>query len=141
MNYQVLTAAIRAARMDIEQQAKSGELKGNKAVACEALFPLWEPGVYSLGDIRRYEHQVWRCCQEHDSTGQTGWTPGAAAALWAPYHAAEPKYAKPFLQPTGAQDAYQKGEVCLFEGGLWRSLIDGNAYSPAVYPNGWEALS
>ena len=138
--FHALTAAIRGARMDMEALALAGELKGNRAVACEGLFPLWEPGAVSLGEVRRWEGQVWRCCQTHDSTGQPGWEPGAAPALWAPYHATDPAFAKDFFQPTGAQDAYQKGEVCRFEGRVWRSLLDGNGYSPQAHPSGWEAV-
>ena len=139
MDYSALSAIIRAVRMDMQELAQAGSLNGSKAVACEGIFPVWEPGAYVIGDVRRFNNQVWRCCQAHDSTGQPGWEPGAAAALWAPYHTADPAFAKDFFQPTGAQDAYQKGEVCRFEGRVWRSLLDGNGYSPQAHPSGWEA--
>ena len=32
---------------------------------------------------------------------------------WVPYHTTDPKKAKPFIQPTMAEDSYQKGEVCI----------------------------
>lgn len=43
-----------------------------------------------------------------------------------------------FVQPTGAHDAYAIGDRVRFDGHTYRSLIDGNAYSPTEYPQGWE---
>lgn len=138
--FHALTAAIRGARMDMEALALAGELKGNRAVACEGLFPLWEPGAVSLGEVRRWEGQVWRCCQAHDSTGQPDGNRGRPPPYGPPTTPPTRPFAKDFFQPTGAQDAYQKGEVCRFEGRVWRSLLDGNGYSPQAHPSGWEAV-
>lgn len=46
-----------------------------------------------------------------------------------------------FVQPTGAQDAYAKGDKVRFDGKVYESLIDGNVYSPADYPAGWQEIS
>jgi hypothetical protein len=43
-------------------------------------------------------------------------------------------------QPTGAHDAYNTGDIVNYNGVLYRSRIDGNAYSPEAYPQGWEAV-
>lgn len=43
-----------------------------------------------------------------------------------------------WVQPTGAHDAYNKGDKVTFEGKHYMSLIDGNIWSPAAYPAGWE---
>lgn len=43
-----------------------------------------------------------------------------------------------FVQPTGAHDAYNKGDKVTFEGNHYISLIDGNVFSPAEYPAGWQ---
>ena len=42
-------------------------------------------------------------------------------------------------QPQGAQDAYMTGDKVTFEGKHYVSLIDNNTWSPAAYPQGWEA--
>lgn len=47
---------------------------------------------------------------------------------------------KDFVQPTGAHDAYNKGDKVLFDGKVYVSTIDGNVWSPSVYPNGWEIV-
>ena len=46
-----------------------------------------------------------------------------------------------FVQPTGAHDAYKKGDKVKFEGKVYESLIDGNAYSPSAYPVGWKEIT
>lgn len=45
-----------------------------------------------------------------------------------------------FVQPTGAQDAYKKGDKVSFNGKIYESLIDGNVYSPSAYPLGWQEV-
>ena len=45
-----------------------------------------------------------------------------------------------FVQPTGAHDAYQKGNKVRFNGVIYESLIDGNVWSPEVYPAGWKVV-
>lgn len=59
-----------------------------------------------------------------------------------PYNTTDPKKAKPFIQPTMAEDSYQKGEVCIWtDGKVYRSIMEtANAYSPEAYPQGWEVV-
>ena len=41
-------------------------------------------------------------------------------------------------QPTGAHDAYMRGDKMVYtDGKVYKSLIDNNVWSPDVYPNGW----
>ena len=42
-----------------------------------------------------------------------------------------------FVQPTGAHDAYDKDEAVTFEGSVYVSKVDNNAYSPTAYPPNW----
>lgn len=46
-----------------------------------------------------------------------------------------------WVQPTGAHDAYQTGDHVMFEGAEYKSLIDGNTWSPTAYPQGWEKIN
>ena len=48
---------------------------------------------------------------------------------------------KDFVQPTGAHDAYAKGDKVRFNGKVYESLIDNNAYSPSAYPAGWKEIT
>lgn len=43
-----------------------------------------------------------------------------------------------WAQASGAHDAYQAGDIVNYNGTLYQSLIDGNVWSPDVYPAGWE---
>jgi len=45
-----------------------------------------------------------------------------------------------WVQPTGAHDAYELGALVIFEGQVYRSLIDANVWSPTDYPAGWEGV-
>lgn len=45
-----------------------------------------------------------------------------------------------FKQPTGAHDAYKKGDKVLFNNKKYESLIDNNVYSPEAYPAGWKEI-
>jgi hypothetical protein len=40
-------------------------------------------------------------------------------------------------KPSGSHDAYNIGDVVDYNGTLYKSLIDGNVYSPEEYPSGW----
>lgn len=46
-----------------------------------------------------------------------------------------------WAQPMGAHDAYQTGDIVIFQGKKWRSSQDGNVWSPAAYPQGWEEVN
>ncbi len=43
-----------------------------------------------------------------------------------------------FAQPSGAHDAYGKGDRVRFKGKIYISLLDGNVWAPDVYPAAWE---
>ena len=45
-----------------------------------------------------------------------------------------------YVQPLGAHDAYKIGDKVTFNGKKYVSLIDGNNWSPSVYPQGWEEV-
>lgn len=47
---------------------------------------------------------------------------------------------KEFVKPTGAHDAYKKGDKVVFEGDCYESLLDANVWSPAEYAQGWRKL-
>ena len=45
-----------------------------------------------------------------------------------------------FIQPTGAHDAYKKGDRITFQNKRYESVIDDNVYSPENYPAGWKLV-
>ena len=109
-----------------------GELDDDQAETVTILFPEWEAGVvYTVGDRRQYDGLLYRCVQAH--TSQAGWEPPMVPALWTRTSTEEwPEW----IQPTGAQDAYARGDKVSHNGGHWVSDADGNVWEPGVY--GWS---
>lgn len=52
----------------------------------------------------------------------------------------EPEIIPEWVQPTGAHDAYQKGDKVRYKGEVYECLIDNNVWAPDVYPAGWQQL-
>lgn len=125
----------RALRPLIEQAAVS--LPDEDALGGIELFPAWAAGVAYTVDVRvRYEGKLYRCVQAH--TSQAGWEPSETPALWT--EVAKPGEIPVWKQPTGAQDAYAKGDKVWYpEKGdtVYISTVDANVWEPGVY--GWEA--
>lgn len=98
------------------------------------LFPSWQNGkAYTVGDRVRYEADLYRCIQAH--TSQADWTPSAAVSLWVKI--ADPAIEWPeWVQPTGAHDAYKKGDKVTHNGEHYISNCDANVWEPGVY--GWD---
>ena len=125
--------------------------------------PEWrDPGtdhasMYREGDIVRYKDKLVRSIHK----GLYSWEPGVLncdGRIWEDItpktpdeepkaetkdEAPEPAAEKPadFKTPTGAHDAYAKGTKVTYNGAVYESLIDANAYSPDAYPQGWKKIS
>lgn len=110
------------------------KLDDASALEAMALYPLWEVGKsYSVDARIRYGDFLYRVVQAH--TSQADWTPPNVPALFVKVSLDEwPEW----VQPTGAHDAYKKGDKVTYNGTHYVSLIDGNSWSPDAYPAGWE---
>lgn len=140
MRWDALEAVVRMAKIQAQAAAATGNMTDDQVLSVAALYPEWAPGNYDVGDVRNHEGQTWQCVQAHDSTATPDWSPGAVAALWTPYRATNPRYARPWIQPTGAHDAYQAGEYMVLDGITYRCLQDTVVHSPAELPEAWEAV-
>jgi hypothetical protein len=105
------------------------------------IYDPWQVGkAYSVGDFLIYgensvgDPQLYKVVQAH--TSQADWKPDAVASLYVAIGLDEQGYPV-WSQPTGAHDAYNKGDIVEYNGTLYQSLIDGNVYSPDAYPDGW----
>ena len=131
--------AIREA-MDIAGAALDDE----KALVCVRLYRPWEVGkAYAVGEFLTYgvngvgDPHLYKVAQGH--TSQADWTPDETPALYTAIGLDDEGYPV-WSQPTGAHDAYNTGDIVNYNGTLYKSLIDGNVYSPEVYPAGWEVV-
>ena len=118
--------------------AEGGQIDDVTASEQPLLFAEWAAGVaYTIGQLRRYNDKLYRCVQAH--TSQEGWTPDAAASLWAV--TSDPREEWPaWSQPIGAHDAYNTGDKVSHNDKHYTSDVDGNVWEPGVY--GWtEAVT
>lgn len=122
----------------IEKGATS--LTDTEALEAVALFPAWSVGVAYAKDERvQYDGKLYRVVQAH--TSQADWTPPTVPAL---FTEVAPSGTIPvWKQPTGAQDAYNKGDKVYYPAkgdDIYESLIDANVWSPNDYPQGWKVV-
>ncbi len=132
-----LNAATAAASITIKAQL---DTIGDAAVAeVAALFPDWTPGVaVAPGDVLAWDGTLVEVIQGH--TTQADWTPDKVPALWTSARKTAGQAPDEWKQPTGAQDAYSKGDRVTFQGAVWESVIDANVWSPTGYPAGWKKV-
>lgn len=45
-----------------------------------------------------------------------------------------------WVQPLGAHDAYNTGDMVVYNGKVYESTIDANVWAPDVYPAGWSEV-
>ena len=93
--------------------------------------------MFTYGENSVGDPQLYKVAQEH--TSQAQWTPDATPALYIPIGLDASGYPV-WSKPTGAHDAYNTGDIVVFNGLQYESLIDGNVYSPDEYPQGWKLL-
>lgn len=125
-------------------QMFAASLDEEKAMEVATVFDPWEPGrQYKNGEYFTYgingvgDPQLYKVAQDHSS--QQGWIPYANPALYTPVGLDDSGYPV-WSQPSGAHDAYSAGDIVNYNGVLYRSVMDGNTYSPEVYPAGWEQV-
>lgn len=129
-----MTYTDRARKMRPYIEKASISLTDEDALQAVGLFPQWVvEHNYVVGERLQYNGVLYRVIQAH--TSQADWTPDITPALFVVVSLDE---CPDFVQPTGAHDAYNKGDKVTFEGKHYISLIDGNVYSPTAYPAGWQ---
>lgn len=127
-------------RAVIEQGVAALNLDNAAALDCVELFPAWENGTaYIAGQRRQFGGKLYSCILAH--TSQADWTPPAAVSLWSPVTINPETGYDEWKQPTGAHDAYNKGDRVVYNGKVYESLIDGNTWSPDTYPAGWKEVA
>lgn len=127
--------------LHLKEQGKG--MSGTEIIDQELFVPEWKPANYqTVGAPVRYEGQVYKVLQVHDSTSNPDWTPAATPALWSVCHTTDPAKAKPWLEPQGTSGMYYKGEYYRADDGIvYRQIYDGgNVYDAAATPDRWETV-
>lgn len=109
-------------------------VRQNIAEVNQEMFPEWDPNSYDYfaGEKVTYNGKYYRCVQSH--TSQPTWSPEDAKSLWAEIGNPSEEYPE-WIQPTGAQDAYEKGAKVSHNDKHWISEYDANVWEPGVF--GW----
>lgn len=120
-------------------------LSDEEAMEVATVYPKYEVGkAYKVDDIFSYgennvgDPQLYRVVQAHTSAEE--WIPSETASLYSPIGLTEEGYPI-WARPTGSHDSYNIGDVVDYNGVLYKSLIDGNTFSPDEYPQGWEVYT
>lgn len=118
------------------------DTQGADIMEVASVFPKYQIGkAYKVKEVFAYgtngvgDPQLYQVLQAHTSAKE--WVPDATPSLYKAIGVTNDGYPE-WVQPLGASDAYNTGDVVSYNGILYRSLIDGNVYSPDVYPAGWE---
>jgi len=105
-------------------------------LAAIELFPAWKPGISVVVDeVYQHNDNLYRVIQSH--TTQLDWPPEIVPALFT--QVAPPGVIPEWVQPAGAHDAYQMGDVVIHNGIHWISTADNNVWEPGVY--GWNEVT
>ena len=120
-------------------QMFAASLDDEKAMEVATIYDPWQEGkAYAVGEFLTYgvngvgDPQLYKVVQAH--TSQSDWRPNMTPALYVAIGLDENGYPV-WSQPTGAHDAYNKGDIVDCESVLWISDIDGNVWTPGV--SGW----
>jgi hypothetical protein len=109
-----------------------------------SMFPAYAVGknyktkdVFSYGKNGVGDPQLYQVLQDHTSAAEH--TPDTATSLYKKIGVTEEGYPE-WVQPLGASDAYNTGDIVSFNGVLYESTVDGNVWSPEAYPAGWKVF-
>lgn len=103
-------------------------------VACEKMNMLNRPvGFVCKSSAGR----VVKLLQVYDSTVYTQ-EPEELPAQWGFVWSNDPVHAKSFIALSTSP--YMKGNCCVENDTVYRSLIDNNVHAPSAYPQGWEQV-
>lgn len=123
------------AQIKLALRYTSDLLTEEEQVNLYSLYPVWKPNISVVANDK-YQHNglLYKVVQSHNT--QLDWEPQDVPALFV--RVAAPEEIDVWVQPTGAHDAYQKGDKVHFPTAsdpVYESLIDANVWSPTVY--GW----
>ena len=105
-----------------------GEAQGRK-MGDPWVRPTGAVDAYPTGAVVKHKGSTWR-----NLTPANVWEPGESGWREVPAEDAVPPA---YVQPTGAHDAYAKGDRVSYNGAVWRSLIDANVWSPDELMHSW----
>jgi hypothetical protein len=121
------------------------QLSDEDALNQKDLYPFWSGDSVSyslnfkvLDFTKSNELALYKVVQAH--TSQRDWKPKDVPALFTRIQLDE---VLDWVQPTGAQDAYQIGDKVIYPSGsgqVWESTVNANVFAPGVVAGQWLQL-
>lgn len=125
-------------------QKFAASLDDEAALEVATIYDKWVAGrAYVVGEFLVYgengvgDPQLYKVVQAH--TSQADWMPDISPSLYSAIGLDGGGYPL-WSRPTGEHDAYNAGDIVNYNGTLYKSMVDGNTYSPEEYPAGWELV-
>lgn len=139
-----ITKALQIRRLlEINAQAQAETLSASELMEIATIFPSWKAGkAYAKGDVFVWgvdplgDPQLWKVTKA--GTSQAQYTPDADQTMYTKVGIAKTGYPI-WTQPSGAHDAYTRGDIVSYNDQLYICVVDLTAYAPGVY--GWEAYT
>lgn len=130
----------KAAALNLAQRAP--DMDGTALIAEQDHIPAWsENAVYTekhVGFPVQDGDQVYTILQPHTPANNPGFRPADLPAIYSIKHTKDPAKAKPYMAPNGTSGVYEKGDCCIYNGVVYRSVFDGdNVWTPDGFPSGW----
>lgn len=123
------------ATMDVDTQMED-------IMEVASVFPKYKIGknykvkeIFQFGENGVGDPQLYQVLQPHTSAME--WIPDTTPSLYKAIGITEDGYPE-WVQPLGASDAYNNGDIVSYNGILYQSVINSNTWSPEAYPAGWE---
>lgn len=123
-------------------QLFAASLGEDQAREVATIYPRYAPGTaytkgqYIIaGEDGNGDPLLYRVEQDHNS--QEDWHPDSTPSLYTCLSLTAEGYPI-WSPPTGAQDAYNMGDIVSCDGKLWKSEIDGNTTQPGSDGRWWS---
>ena len=108
------------------------------AIKIPLLYPEWAPDMNMVIGMKvRHDGDLYKVLQAHVS--QIGWAPTEAPSLFAKVLIPDEDVVPEWEQPDST-NPYMTGDVVMYNGVKYESLIDNNVWSPEAYPAGWKVV-
>ena len=144
MNKKQMTLELRKA-IQMFLATMDADTQSEDMLLVASVFPVYQVGkAYKTKDVFRYgesavgDAQLYQVLQDHTSAEE--WSPDASPSLYKAIGVTEDGYPE-WVQPLGASDAYNTGDIVSYNGKLYESTIDGNVWAPDAYPAGWSEVA
>ena len=146
-NEMINTAMYEKGRADaLGLQARAVDMSGTELYAEDKIIPAFAEAIKVMNMLERpvgfvcksSAGRVVKLLQNYDSSVFTA-EPEELPAQWGFKWSTDPEKALEYIALSTSP--YMKGDCCIENEAVYRSLIDNNIWSPSSYAQGWESIN